>query len=143
MLVGVATRQYERSLVPLGADVRYHGTSKSAVCRCFVTVRPQAQLDAWRATSLEDLDLAALLIDGVHVGGHCIVAALGVDFTGAKHPLGLWEGSTENTTVCQGLLTNVQRCQVHKRREVSRASTRGATAVASERSSPVPMPVLT
>ena len=26
-----------------------------------------------------------------------------------KHPLGLWEGSTENTTVCQGLLTNLQR----------------------------------
>ena len=27
---------------------------------------------------------------------------------GAKHPLGLWEGSAENTTVCQGLLTNLQ-----------------------------------
>ena len=25
---------------------------------------------------------------------------------GAKHPLGLWEGATENATVCQGLLTN-------------------------------------
>ena len=23
---------------------------------------------------------------------------------GAKHPLGLWEGATENATVCQGLL---------------------------------------
>ena len=108
MLVGVATRQSERSLEPLGADVRARGTSKSAVSRRFVT-QTQAQLDAWRATSLEDLDLAALLIDGVHVGGHCIVVALGVDFTGAKHPLGLWEGSTENTTVCQGLLTNLQR----------------------------------
>ena len=37
-----------------------------------------------------------------------IVVALGIDKTGAKHPLGLWEGSTENTTVCQGLLTNLQ-----------------------------------
>ena len=26
-----------------------------------------------------------LLIDGVHVGGHCIVVALGIDKTGAKH----------------------------------------------------------
>ena len=26
---------------------------------------------------------------------------------GAKHPLGLWEGATENATVCQGLLTNL------------------------------------
>ena len=26
---------------------------------------------------------------------------------GAKHPLGRWEGATENATVCQGLLTNL------------------------------------
>ena len=48
-----------------------------------------------------------LLIDGVHVGGHCIVVALGIDKMGAKHPLGLWEGATENATVCQGLLTHL------------------------------------
>ena len=152
MLIGVATRPYGRSLEPLGADVRTRGTSKSAVSRRFVA-QTQAQLDAWRATPLDDLELVALLIDGVHVGGHCIVVALGLDKTGAKHPLGLWEGSAENTTVCQGLLTNlqsrglrtdrsllvildgaqalhtavmqpfgpaalVQRCQVHKRRNV-------------------------
>ena len=152
MLVGVATRQYGRSLEPLGADVRTRGTSKSAVSRRLVA-QTQAQLDAWRATPLDDLERVALLIDGVHVGGHCIVVALGLDKTGAKHPLGLWEGSAENTTVCQGLLTNlqsrglrtdrsllvildgaqalhtavtqtfgpaalVQRCQVHKRRNV-------------------------
>ena len=107
MLIGVATRQYGRSLEPLGADVRTRGTSKSAVSRRFVA-QTQAQLDAWRATPLDDLELVALLIAGVHVGGHCIVVALGLDKTGAKHPLGLWEGSAENTTVCQGLLTNLQ-----------------------------------
>ena len=46
-------------------------------------------------------------IDGVQVGRHCIVVALGIDKTGTKHPLGLWEGATENATVCQGLLTNL------------------------------------
>ena len=152
MLIGVATRQYARSLEPLGADVTTRGTSKSAVSRRFVA-QTQAQLDAWRATPLDALDLAVLLIDGVHVGGHCIVVALGIDKTGAKHPLGLWEGATENATVCQGLLTNlasrglrtdrsllvivdgakaldtavtqtfgraalVQRCQVHKGRNI-------------------------
>ena len=153
MLIGVATRQYARSLDPLGADVTTRGTSKSAVSRRFVA-QTQAQLDAWRATSLDALDLAGLLIDGVHVGGHCIVVVLGIDKTGAKHPLGLWEGATENATVCrQGLLTNlasrglrtdrsllvivdgakaldtavtqtfgrgavVQRCQVHKGRNI-------------------------
>ena len=48
-----------------------------------------------------------LLIDGVHVGGHCVVVAIGIDKMGAKHPLGLWEGATENATVCQGLLTHL------------------------------------
>ena len=152
MLIGVATRQYARSLEPLGANITTRGTSKSAVSRRFVA-QTQAQLDAWRATPLDALDLAGLLIDGVQVGGHCIVVALGIDTTGTKHPLGLWEGATENATVCQGLLTNlasrglrtdrsllmivdgakaietavtqtfgraavVQRCQVHKGRNI-------------------------
>ena len=134
------------------SDITTRGTSKSAVSRRFVA-QTQAQLDAWRAPPRDALDLAVLLIDGVQVGGHCIVVALGIDTTGAKHPLGLWEGATENATVCQGLLTNrmsrglrtdrsllvivdgakaldtavtqtfgraavVQRCQVHKRRNI-------------------------
>ena len=107
MLVGVATRQYGRSLEPLGPDGRTRGTSKSAVSRRFVA-QTQAQLDAWRATPLADLDLAVLLLAGVHVGHPCIVVALGIDVTGQKHALGVWEGSTEHTTVCQGLLTNLQ-----------------------------------
>ena len=85
----------------VASTVTTRGTSKSAVSRRFVA-QTQAQLDAWRATPLDALDLAGLLIDGVHVGGHCIVVALGIDKTGAKHPLGLWEGATENATVCQG-----------------------------------------
>ena len=107
MLVGVATRQYGRSLEPLGPDIRTRGTSKSAVSRRFVA-QTQAHLDAWRATPLADLDLAVLLVDGVHVGGHCIIGARGIDVTGQKQALGVWEGATENTTVCQGLLTNLQ-----------------------------------
>ena len=104
MLIGVATRQYDRSLEPLGADVRTRGTSKSAVSRRFVA-QTQAQLDAWRATPLDDLDLVALLIDGVQVGGHCIVVALGIDQTGRKHALGLWEGSTTTSVVPISVIT--------------------------------------
>ncbi len=69
MLVDVATRQYGRSLEPLGADVRARGTSQSAVSRRFVA-QTQTQVDAWRAAPLADLDLAARVIDGVHVGSH-------------------------------------------------------------------------
>ena len=152
MLIGVATRQYARSLEPLSADVTTRGTSKRAVSRRFVA-QTQAQLDAWRATPLDALDLVGLLIDGVHVGGHGIGVARGIDTMGAKHPLGLWEGATENATVCQGRFANlgsrglrtdrsllvivdgakaldtavtqtfgraalVQRCQVHKGRNI-------------------------
>lgn len=107
MLVGVATRQYARSLEPLPSTLPARGTSKSAVSRRFV-VKTAAQLAAWRATTLEAIDLVALLIDGVHIGEHCIIVALGIDYTGAKHALGVWDGSTENATVCQSLLADLQ-----------------------------------
>ena len=107
MLVGVATRQYARSLEPLGPAMKSRGTSKSAVSRRFVA-RTTVQLAAWQSAPLDALDLVALLIDGVHLGDHCLIVALGIAADGQKHALGLWDGSTENTTVCQGLLANLQ-----------------------------------
>jgi len=100
-----STRQYARSLEPLSADVITRGTSKSAVSRRFVA-QTQAQLDAWRAPPLDALDLAVLLIDGVHVGGHCIVVALGIDKTGATTRSGCGKAPRRMRRVCQGLLTN-------------------------------------
>jgi putative transposase len=64
-------------------------------------------LHAWRSTALDTIDLVALLIDGVHIGEHCIVVALGIDHTGRKHALGLWDGSTENAAVCHSLLADL------------------------------------
>lgn len=107
MLVGVATRQYARSLEPLGADITSHGTSKSAVSRRFVA-RTKVQLEAWQAQPLDALGLVGLLLDGVHVGEHCLIVALGLAADGEKHALGIWEGSTENAAVCQSLLSNLQ-----------------------------------
>lgn len=107
MLVGVATRQYARSLEPVGPEMQSRGTSKSAVSRRFVA-RTTAQLAAWQSAPLDGLDLVALLIDGVHLGDHCLIVALGIAADGQKHALGLWDGSTENATVCQGLLANLQ-----------------------------------
>jgi len=107
MLVGVATRQYARSLEPVGPEMQSRGTSKSAVSRRFVA-RTTAQLAAWQSAPLDGLDLVALLIDGVHLGDHCLIVALGIAADGQKHALGLWDGSTENATVCQGLLSSLQ-----------------------------------
>ena len=50
------------------------------------------------AAELSELDLVALMVDGVHFGEHCCVVALGIDIDGVKHPLALVEGSTENAT---------------------------------------------
>jgi Transposase, Mutator family len=37
-----------------------------------------------------------------------LIVALGIAADGQKHALGLWEGSTENATLCQSLLANLQ-----------------------------------
>ncbi len=60
------------------------------------------------AASLGNLDLVALMIDGVHFGEHLCVVALGIGIDGTKHPLGLVEGSTENTTMVTELLTDLR-----------------------------------
>jgi putative transposase len=107
MLVGVATRQYARSLEPLPATMPTRGTSKRTVSRRFVA-KTRAQLEAWQSQPLDGLDLIGLILDGVHVGEHCVIVALGIAADGQKHALGLWEGSTENATLCQSLLANLQ-----------------------------------
>ena len=107
MLVGVATRQYARSLEPLPTTTVSRGTSKSAVSRRFVA-KTTAQLETWQSQPLDALDLIGLILDGVHVGDHCLIVALGIAADGRKHALGVWEGSTENAAVCQSLLSNLQ-----------------------------------
>jgi putative transposase len=57
--------------------------------------------------SLDDLRPAVLMLDGVDLKDRCCVVALGIDTDGTKHPLGLWDGSTENATVTTTLLANL------------------------------------
>ncbi len=77
--------------------------SRRFVAKTSAQLRGLADARHWTA-----LDLVALLIDGVHVSDHCLIVALGIAADGQKHALGLWDGSTENATVCQGLLANLQ-----------------------------------
>ena len=90
-----------------GPAVITRGTSKSEVSRRFV-VKTTAQLEVWRTTPLDALDLVALLIDSVLVADHRIGVALGIDNTGQEHALGVRAGATENATTCQSLLANLQ-----------------------------------
>jgi putative transposase len=109
MLAGLSTRRYPVGLEPVGREVEAsaRSTSKSAVSRRFVAATETA-LAELLAADLHDLDLVALMIDGVHFGDHLCVVALGIGIDGIKHPLGLAEGSTENTSVVTDLLTGLR-----------------------------------
>ena len=111
------------------------------------------KLQEMMGRDLRHLKLCAIMIDGIHVDEHVILIALGIDERGDKHVLGLYEGATENTSACTGLLSDleargvgtdrailfvidgskalakavrtkfgpsalIQRCQVHKKRNV-------------------------
>jgi transposase-like protein len=108
MLAGLSTRRYGVGLEPVGAQVEAEAraTSKSAVSRKFVKMTETALGDLL-AADLSELDLVALMVDGVHFAESCCVVALGIDIDGVKHPLALVEGSTENATLvtelCVGL----------------------------------------
>jgi putative transposase len=109
MMAKLSTRRYDAGLEPVGAAVQAagSGTSRSAVSRRFVAMTERA-LDDLMATDLTGLDLVALMIDGVHFAEHLCVVALGISIDGTKVPLGLVEGSTENTTVVTALLTDLR-----------------------------------
>ena len=109
MMAKLSTRRYRAGLEPVGHAVEANAksTSKSAVSRRFVA-RTETALAELMATDLSGLDIVALMIDGVHFAGHCCVVALGIGIDGIKHPLGLVEGDTENTTVVKDLLVNLR-----------------------------------
>lgn len=150
--VGVSTRDYARSLEELPAGETDRSISKSAVSRRFVALSKH-QLGQWLSRPLGELGIRIVLVDGIVLGEHTVLLALGIDGAGEKHVLGLREGTTENATVARALLSDlvdrgldgalglifvidgakalrkaigdvfgaravVQRCQVHKGRNV-------------------------
>src|SRR3954471_303713 len=156
MLINVSTRKFRRAVRLPEGDVPApagSGVSKSAASRHFVALSA-ARMQEWMASDLSKLDLLVVQIDGIHMTGDLVlVAAIGIDGKGVKHPLGLVEGATENAAVVQALLddlvqrrldpavprlfiidgskalskairrtfgrdTPVQRCQVHKARNI-------------------------
>ncbi|MCP5071442.1 MAG: IS256 family transposase, partial [bacterium] len=149
---GISTRKYARSLDPLREDVVERSTSKSSVSRRYVAMTTK-QMTAWLTTPLGDRHFPIVMIDGIILGDHTVLIALGIDFEGKKQVLGLREGDTENSRVAKALLRDlvergldperarlfvidgakalrsairkifgdlgvVQRCQLHKQRNV-------------------------
>jgi hypothetical protein len=91
MLINVSTRKLRRAVRLPEGDLRAipgDGTSKSAASRRFVALSAQ-RLTEWMASDLSRLDLLIIQIDGLHIGNELVlVAALGIDADGYKHPLG-------------------------------------------------------
>lgn len=106
MLLGVSTRGYASSLEPLPAPLPERGKSRSAVSRRFVRGTQKRLADLLRR-ELSGLNLAVLMIDGIHFEEHVVLAALGIDESGHKHVLGLWEGATENASACKALIEDL------------------------------------
>jgi len=108
MLAGVSTRGYRRTQEPVGLEVERaaRSTSRSAVSRSFVE-RTRRSLGELMGRRLDDVRLAAMMIDGLELQGRTNIVALGISTEGVKIPLGLWEGSTENATVATALLSDL------------------------------------
>jgi putative transposase len=100
LIRGISTRRFHEGVADF---VKAHGISASSVSRHMVRATAQKVEELFRR-GLAELDLAVLMIDGVDVGGHTVVIALGIDTKGFKHILGLRQGATENTAVVKGLL---------------------------------------
>ncbi len=157
MLINVSTRKFGRAVRLPEGDIgapEGAGVSKSAVSRRFVALSEE-RMKEWMATDLSKLDLLVIQIDGIHIKEDLmLLAAVGIDGKGGKHPLGVIEGATENAAVVQALLDNliergldpevcrlfvidgakalskairktfgrhtpIQRCQVHKARNIT------------------------
>jgi transposase-like protein len=108
MLAGVSTRRFAGAGEPIGEDVEEESsaTSKSSVSEAFVESTATA-LEELMSRGLEDVRLAAMMLDGLEIAERMHVVALGVTTEGVKVPLGLWEGSTENATLARTLLADL------------------------------------
>ncbi len=110
MLAGLSSRRYGPvGLEPVGEQVTAtaRSTSKSAVSRKFVA-QTETALGELLSADLSQLDLVALMVDGVHFAETCCVVALGIDLQGNKIPLALVEGATENATLVTELLVGLR-----------------------------------
>lgn len=106
LLKVVSTRHY-RGVIREMAETA--GVSKSAVSREFVEASAKA-LETLLARRFDGVNILAVYIDGIILGGHHVLAALGVDDEGRQHVLGLREGASENAAVARALLEDlVQR----------------------------------
>jgi putative transposase len=106
VVAGVSTRGYGRALEPVDESIETRGESKSQVSRVLIESTSD-KLAEFLGRKLDELELAAMFIDGIEIAKHAVIIAMGVVNDGTKVPLGLWCGSTENHVVATELLQNL------------------------------------
>jgi transposase-like protein len=108
VMAGVSMRNYPLTLEPVSARSahRPRSISKSSINRRFIALARHA-LDTLLSRNLRDLKPLVLMIDGLHVAGQVLIAAMVIDVDGHKHPVALRMGATENARVVTDLLTDL------------------------------------
>jgi putative transposase len=92
MLAKLSTRRCQIDLEPMDEAIsnETRSVSKSAVSRRFVAATESA-LDGVMTADLSELDLVAIMVDGIHFAQHLCVVAVGIGIDGTKHPFALVE----------------------------------------------------
>lgn len=103
VLRGVSTRNYAGVIDDLCDG---YGIEKSSVSRHWKAATT-GELASLMERRVEGLDLAVIMVDGVHFHDFTLVVALGIAADGKKHVLGIWVGATENSTVVTALFENL------------------------------------
>ena len=99
----VSTRNYAGAIDDC---IQGYGIARSSVSRHWKALT-EAELRTFCQRPVP-ADIVALLIDGQYFRRECLVVAMGVDFQGKKHILGLWHGATENSTLVRELLADLR-----------------------------------
>ena len=103
LLLGLGTRAYGKAI---GEMAETAGVSKSSVSRRAAEAAGE-RLKELAERRLDDRDYLVVYVDGIQVGGHHVLAALGVDDAGNKRVLGIREGASENAVVALALLESL------------------------------------
>ena len=103
LIDGVSTRRYQNVIPEMAESV---GVSKSAVSRAHIEAGEKL-LKELAERRFDELEILIIYLDAIVLGDWHILGAIGVDSTGAKHVLGLREGSSENAEVATELLNDL------------------------------------
>ena len=103
LMAGVSTRKYGQVIGEMADTV---GVSKSSVSRETMEASERV-LKELMERRLDEWDLLVIYLDGIQLGAHHVLAAVGVDTDGKKHVLGMRQGASENTEVTTALLQDL------------------------------------